>query len=643
MMENAEKLIRDNCIKLRSSGCTLEGLYHICFDDPERQMAEFTRDGADVRMTCGEVQALCEKAAVRLANRTGLQGQFIGLYGENHIGWIVLFWAILLSGNKPCLMNTVQPREVNRRMLAALRADTVVYTGDAPQAAGTEISFEELTGGEEAAEGFRPDTFGDEIAIPTSGTTLQEKICIFTGREISAQILNCEEIIRLNRDICKSYHGRIRMLMLLPLYHIFGLEATFLWFVMAGAVFVFLPDKNPASILRTIRDRQVTHVFAVPLFWNTVEKELRRQLRRRTDEERKRFDKAVRASVRLQSFSTAAGKAYAQRTFREVRSSLLGDSICFCITGGNYISDKTLELFNALGYPLCNGYGMSETGITSVELSRKTRDRIRNAIGKPFSSVRYRTDEVGRLFISGSSVCRKLYIDGQPAELDEWFNSGDIVSHDRDGRYYIRGRESDIVSDSAGEKLNPDVAERAFSLPWTDAFSVLGDEKNEQLIMVIRLPEGLVDIQKKQIEEAFEKCNNTLPAAYRIRKAFYTCDPIFPDGGIKVSRALLRRRLNDGSIRLITPDAQDGGHADDTNSDVKKILRGMIAEVLSIDAGQVRDDAHFIYDLGGTSLDYLSLISMIDNRFGVTLDFEGESSNYNLNDLTRSVEERLCC
>ena len=643
MMENAVKLIRDNCIKLRSSGCTLEGLYHICFDEPGRQMAEFTRDGADVRLTRGDVQALCEKAAARLANQTGLQGQFIGLYGENHIGWIVLFWAILLSGNKPCLMNTVQPREVNRRMLDALRVDTVVYTGDAPQAAGTEISFEELTGGEEAAEDFRPDTFADEIAIPTSGTTLQEKICIFTGREISAQILNCEEIIRLNRDICKSYHGRIRMLMLLPLYHIFGLEATFLWFVMAGAVFVFLPDKNPASILRTIRDRQVTHIFAVPLFWNTVEKELRRRLRKGTEEERERFEKAVRTSIRLQSVSTTAGKAYAERMFRKARAGLLGESICFCITGGNYISDATLELFNAMGYPLCNGYGTSETGITSVELSRKTKDRIRNAIGKPFSSVKYRTDEAGRLLISGSSVCRTLYIDGQPAEPEEWFNSGDIVSCDGDGRYYIRGRESDLVSGSAGEKLNPDVAERAFSLPWADAFSVLGDEKNEQLIMVIRLPEGLVDIQKKQIEDAFEKCNSTLPAAYRIGKVYYTRDPILPAGGMKVSRALLRRGLDDGSIRLIAPDAPAGGHAEDPDSDVKKILREMIAEVLSIDAGQVRDDAHFIHDLGGTSLDYLSLISMIDKRFEVTLDFEGESSNYNLNDLARSVEERLCC
>ncbi len=605
-------------------------------------MAEYVRDGADRSMTRGEAASLCGRAAGRIPDRTGCRGRWIGLYGENSPGWIILFWAILRSGNKPCLLNTVQPREANRRFLAALGADAVLYTGSAPGFADKEISLEELTGGEEDADRRPDEAFGNEIAVTTSGTTLQEKVCVFTGREISEQVMNCGGIIRTNPGICKP-GGGIRMLMLLPLYHVFGLEATFLWFALAEAVYVFPPDRKPATILRTIRDRQVTHVFAVPLFWQTAEKELRRGIRSRAEAERERFDRAVRVSVRLQSLCPTAGRAYAGKAFRSVRKSLLGDSVRFCITGGSPVRRSTLELFNALGYPLYNGYGTSETGITSVELSRSIRDRLKNSVGKPFRSVSYRIDEGGRLLISGASVSKTLYIDGRQAEPSEWFRSGDFANRDGSGRYYITGRESDLVSGSTGEKLNPDTAEKAFTLPWAEAFSVLGDRDNERLIMVVQIPEGLVDIQKKQIRDAFGRCNNTLPMVYRVGKVYYTHDRILPEGGIKVSRAELRRRMEDGSIRLLEAGAEDGGGEDGNGSDVKEIIRAMIAEVLSVSAEQVPDDAHFILDLGGSSLDYLTLVSMIDNRFGITLDYEGEGSGYSLNDLARSTEERLCC
>ena len=53
----------------------------------------------------------------------------------------------------------------------------------------------------------------------------------------------------------------------------------------------------------------------------------------------------------------------------EVTDSLFGKSVLFCISGGSYIKEDTLRLINGLGYPLYNGYGMTEAGVTSVELS----------------------------------------------------------------------------------------------------------------------------------------------------------------------------------------------------------------------------------------------------------------------------------
>jgi long-chain acyl-CoA synthetase len=96
---------------------------------------------------------------------------------------------------------------------------------------------------------------------------------------------------------------------------------------------------------------------------------------------------------------------------------------------------------------------MSEVGITSVELSKFAKERIRGSIGMPFDSVEYRINEEGHLLIKGSSLCSEVIIDGKEEPMPLWFDTSDIVSTDEDGRYYIRGRVSDIVFGDDGENL----------------------------------------------------------------------------------------------------------------------------------------------------------------------------------------------
>lgn len=57
--------------------------------------------------------------------------------------------------------------------------------------------------------------------------------------------------------------------------------------------------------------------------------------------------------------------------FRRMRENLLGESVPCGITGGSAHRRETLNSFNGIGYHLANGYGMTEIGIMSVELSEK--------------------------------------------------------------------------------------------------------------------------------------------------------------------------------------------------------------------------------------------------------------------------------
>ncbi len=45
---------------------------------------------------------------------------------------------------------------------------------------------------------------------------------------------------------------------------------------------------------------------------------------------------------------------------------------------------ETMRIINDIGYPLYNGFGMTEAGITSVELSHNIDDRLEASVGKAF-------------------------------------------------------------------------------------------------------------------------------------------------------------------------------------------------------------------------------------------------------------------
>ncbi|MBQ9768572.1 MAG: acyl--CoA ligase, partial [Clostridia bacterium] len=226
-------ILTEGCRRLRESEKRFEDIYNIVFS----YSGVFSRTYKDKKvseLTYTEAKNRIEALSGAIYGRVG-SGNFIGLYGANSEKWLLLFWAILRSGNKPYLINLRQPEAQIISCLSTLKIGRVIFTEEEKELGCDGLSYDELTDKSEPLPESVP--FENELAITTSGTSLQEKICIFSGREISAQILNSLEAVGRNRRIIKGCKGEIRMLMLLPLYHIFGLVASYLCFLFTGAVF----------------------------------------------------------------------------------------------------------------------------------------------------------------------------------------------------------------------------------------------------------------------------------------------------------------------------------------------------------------------------------------------------------------------
>lgn len=639
-MDNINRIINESCTNLKNSNKTFGDMYGMMFRFSDNIMAEKSTMVGIKEYTYGEVKSKVEQIAAAIYKKTQTTKNYIGIYADNSVEWIVLFWAILRSGNHPYLVNLRQPDTFTSHILQTLNAKYVICVGKTKDYGCECLSYEDLE--KESVDSSILDDvlFGDEIAITTSGTTLKEKICIYKGENFANQVLNSSSIVKRNPLIKKHYKGRLKQLAFLPLYHIFGLSAMYFWFCFLGRTVVFVPDYNPDTLLATIRRHEVTHIFAVPLFWHTIEKSVLREIAARDEKTQQKFAKGMELSLKLQKFCPLFGQMLAKKLFSEIRVNLFGDSVLFCISGGSYIRNSAIQLVNALGYPLHNGYGMSEIGITSVELGKNVKDRLKVSIGQPFQSVEYKIAEDGELLVKGNSLCSKMIVGGQEVLFEDWFHTGDVVKKEADGRYYIDGRLSDIVLGDDGENLNPDLAEQAFTLSCAKNFCVTGNEEKNKLILIVQVAPGLIQLQKDKLLREIETCNRSLALNYQVREVFFTYDSIQSETAIKVSRAFVSSQIAAGKIQLFK-DINQKTKEFEEETELKALIRNVFAKALMIDASEIGDDDHFMMDLGGSSLDYFAVVGELSEKFGMTISFEEEDFNYSVSAFEHLVKEHL--
>lgn len=159
------------------------------------------------------------------------------------------------------------------------------------------------------------------------------------------------------------------------------------------------------------------------------------------------------------------------------------------------------EIFNAIGIPLVNAYGMTECapGILSRTFSRNTF----GTTGIPFANteVEIRREngtqtnigEKGILFVRGPQVMKGYYKNPEAtrAVLDEqgWLNTGDLAIRSENGEIIIVGRIKDTIVLMGGENVEPEpIEEKLKESLYIDHVVVLGQDK-KQLSAIVAINE----------------------------------------------------------------------------------------------------------------------------------------------------------
>lgn len=592
---------------------SFETLFRYMFDETDNVLAEKTDGYRIKRITYGEARVTVKKIALTLSKKLSdvKKDSIVGLYMANSVEWIEIFWAILAAGYRPLLMNSRLPDAtlegiISEHSVAAVISDTKEF----PVAT---VKPSDLTENRGDAE-IENSQFGSEVLFMSSGTTEQVKLCAYTGENFYYQICDSVNIIAKCPGIKAHYEGELKQLALLPLYHVFGFIAVYLWFAFFSRTLVFPKDLNPATIQNTVKKHKVTHIFAVPMVWEAVHKAVLSKVKAKGAKTYKKFNKMLGIVNKLGKL----GDKLAVKFLSEVRQGLFGDSVKFLITGGSHIKPETLKFFNGIGYHLANGYGMTEIGITSVEFSNSKKMLNSASIGAPFGYTEYSVSEKGELLVRGKTMASRIITasEAKLTDFDKWFETKDLVSV-QNGRYYIEGRADDLIVSENGENLNPTIAEKAIKVEGVDRLCVFADSKREP-VLILSTPGCFSANQLNGIYDAVIASLKDAKLEGVIKKIYFTPEPLITGSEFKISRKKLSRKFEAGEIRVFDPKCIEK-HIDELVSGLEAEIAQCFAEVLEKEPSAIGVNDNFFTDLGGNSIDYFTLLTILKSKFGIEL------------------------
>ncbi len=650
---------------------TFKNLFSIMCGYGDIVAAEYQENSAIKKLTYADYERIAVTGASRLSKLLASveRNTFVALRCTNSPLWPAAFWSIIMAGYRPLLVDAACDDSQVMHILRQAGSRAVVT--DAPVSIGgvLSISPDDFVSIDAESVMYSP-VYGDAVALCTSGTTATPKVYVYSEQGICDQVLLADYVCHNNKEII--HDGEIKQLAFLPFHHIFGFIAVYLWYSFFGKTIVYIAKRTPDVILSACKTHKVTHIYAVPLLWNNVAKGILRKAKLQGEETYEKLLNACDLSISLQRRLGKTGrKLVSSLFFKAVQENLVGDSVQFLITGGGHIQPETLKIINAIGYPLYSGFGMTETGIDSVELSSKIDNRLDAGVGKPFSPMEYRIVKdkpeaaTGELQIRGEAIHTGRMVDGVyiPRETADggWFSSGDIVC-EVDGRYFIEGRLKDVIVGESGENVYPDELEDNFSeLPHAENICVVGVAAKgvyDDTTLIVSLGDNTGDAAKAQEMIAeITRINGLLPIYKKIKRAYLSLDPLPLANGIKVKRQKVKEAIERGTGRFevidiksgtlrheeaVKPEKTNGAGYDSTElTKITEQVRSIFADVLGIDAATIGDTDHFVDDLGGDSLSSLSVFSKAEEIYGVVIPDTEYFTCANVQDLAKLLFRKV--
>ncbi len=331
----------------------------------------------------------------------------------------------------------------------------------------------------------------DDVAtiIYTSGTTGEPKGVMLTHANLMANVRGALERFPITHtDLYLSF---------LPLSHVFERMAGY--YTMYGAGCGIAYAEAVETVAADAAELRPTILLGVPRFFEKFYARIMEAIDAAPPIRQKLFRWAQGVGIEFAAAELEGREVSGPlRTKYRIASKLvfaklkgrIGGKVRFFVSGSAPLRSDLITFFNAVGIPVYEGYGLTET---SPVVSANCPGHVRlGSVGRAFPEVQIRIAEDGEILVKGPTTTPGYY--NKPQETvdlyagDGWLQTGDIGRLDEDGYLFITDRKKDLIKTSGGKFVAPQPIENKLrkSRYIADAMLV-GDQR--RFVSAIILPD----------------------------------------------------------------------------------------------------------------------------------------------------------
>jgi long-chain acyl-CoA synthetase len=348
--------------------------------------------------------------------------------------------------------------------------------------------------------------------IYTSGTTGEPKGVMLTHANFCSNVTDTHKELHLDpsRDLALSF---------LPLAHVYGRMIDYS-FLFHGITVAYVETVEQVS--QAMLELHPTVMAAVPRVFEKMYARILEQGSKAEGIKRQIFDWAMEVANRSAKWRCGEKHASLSVRLQWVLANALvyskirvgtGGRLAIVFSGGAPLSKNLTEFFWAIGIPIYQGYGLTET--SPVLTSNYPRNRAGSS-GKAIENVELKIAPDGEILARGPCVMLGYYKNPEATRDvlsgEGWFSTGDIGYLDEDGYLFITDRKKDLIKTAAGKFVAPQPIENALkSSPYLLNAMVVGDERKFVVALLVPNP---VTISAKAAQEGIKFDSNAEIAAH---------------------------------------------------------------------------------------------------------------------------------
>ena len=584
-------------------------------------------------ITFGEAWRRARNRASVLVRAGYGKGDIVAILSGNSPEWCLSYMAITAIGAIALPLDTNLTPEQYRGMLRQVNA----------RGAFVSASFREIFAGIDVFD-IEAEPAGDEplpeaplcrsdIAslLFTSGTTGNPKIVSLTHGNILHIALVCTRL--------EEYTEQEVTLAMLPLYHVYAFESTFMAPLVTGSAIVFQTSLKGPDIIRALAENPITIFPAAPQMWELFFDAMVGKIRTQSPAKYRLFMFLLRRAPALK----ALGLGFILKKVFGPVHNVFGHKIRFFISGGAPLKREYFDYYQRMGFDIMEGYGLTETtGPIAIPYYKEARA---GAVGPPIpgNEVRIKqvnADGIGEIWLRGEAVMAGYYrndeANRQAFDTEGFFNTQDLGYVDKRGHIHITGREKNVIVLDSGKNVYPEELELLFrSSPAIAEIAVFGRKVDgREAVFAVVVPAAKGTGTYPLIREEIARLNRGLPAYRRISRFALSADPLPRNSTRKVLIEEVIRLLEQGVYQT-----EEGGEAQRRNVLVPTTVReeeiaARLGEKLQAEPLLANET---LADRGIDSLGMIELIAHLEDALGIVVDMEKVNPFQSVEEFVRTL------